>query len=982
MKFGQNQKSLKKVLLLSTAIVVTGFPLWYICPALAQDPWEEGPAYSANDMGGVGLVHNRTARFFDDGHFEFGTSFSNPQRKYYMTWQIMPRVETTFRYTDITNRPLQIPAIPQSERRFWSDLIGLHDRNSYLDRTFDVKVLLAKEGNIMPQLAFGLQDFLGTGIFSGEYLVASKRFGRFDFSLGLGWGQYAGRSSFGNPMDILGSNFKSRKNDFGKGGNFSVGQYFSGSKVGLFGGVEYSTQINGLSLKLEYDSDDPDVQIARGLRVMPGRFPVNVGAVYQPNSYFSINLGLLRGRAPVFGFALKTNFNDFGLPKKDPPAPVVIPRKMGRRDIVFAEKSVSEKQINGNWVGKIQQAVKSHKVAISFVAFEGGVAFIQVSSSFGTKEAVNDLSFISTLFSSLPRSINTLALTYSENNISKIRYHFRIAKNLKAGFLEIESMGLTLGAIQQKGLNTRVLLTVDQEEINLAGLVLLFESSEKISIKSNTNEMIIRPYQIKAQKQSEDIINRLKVAGVLPKNIQQRGQRLILEAPILQPNQITAHEAVSRIAEDWGVNSIQFKDNNYKFNRVNGLTLTDEEMSVLFQKVALEVGKQFTATYSLDIKGREAILYSVGTSWPQVPRFIGRTARVMANVLPPEIEVFTIVEIAGAIEVSRTSLIRSDIEKISSGTISPSELFNNTKFLKPKGGMTEANKGTKHQDIYPSFSWYAVPRLQQNIGDPNEGIYNADLDLAVGGSYSISPGLFVSVVARQKLMGDLDKIERVSDSVLPHVRSDIVKYLKSGDTTLSQIQLTYMKALSSDVYFRASGGIFEQMYGGVGAEVLYKPFDKPWAVGVDLAWVKKRGFNQFFSFQNYQILTGYASLYYDLPFWDMRAKVKAGRYLAGDRGVTIDLSRQFKSGVRVGAFSTFTNVSAADFGEGSFDKGFYIQFPMELFLQRSSREAATFAFKPITRDGGQSAAIGPELYSVVSGRGYREIKRTWGTIFN
>ena len=44
----------------------------------------------------------------------------------------------------------------------------------------------------MPQIAVGLSDFAGTGLFSGEYLVASKRYGSFDFSLGMGWGIYNG----------------------------------------------------------------------------------------------------------------------------------------------------------------------------------------------------------------------------------------------------------------------------------------------------------------------------------------------------------------------------------------------------------------------------------------------------------------------------------------------------------------------------------------------------------------------------------------------------------------------------------------------------------------------------------------------------------------------------------------------------------------------------------------------------------------------
>ena len=42
-------------------------------------------------------------------------------------------------------------------------------------------------------MAVGARDIGGTGLFDAEYLVASKAWGPFDFTLGLGWG-YLGTS--------------------------------------------------------------------------------------------------------------------------------------------------------------------------------------------------------------------------------------------------------------------------------------------------------------------------------------------------------------------------------------------------------------------------------------------------------------------------------------------------------------------------------------------------------------------------------------------------------------------------------------------------------------------------------------------------------------------------------------------------------------------------------------------------------------------
>jgi hypothetical protein len=109
----------------------------------------------------------------------------------------------------------------------------------------------------------------------------------------------------------------------------------------------------------------------------------------------------------------------------------------------------------------------------------------------------------------------------------------------------------------------------------------------------------------------------------------------------------------------------------------------------------------------------------------------------------------------------------------------------------------------------------------------------------------------------------------------------------------------------------------------------------------------------------------------------MHAKISAGSYLAGDRGFTFDISRRFKSGVRVGAFATFTNLSASDFGEGSFDKGFYITIPLELLLTRNSKQYQYFGFKPLTRDGGQRVGVGPSLYELTNGRTTQDYRRDW-----
>src|SRR5690606_6780030 len=112
------------------------------------------------------------------------------------------------------------------------------------------------ESQFMPQIAVGLQDVGGTGLFAGEYVVANKRFGDFDVSLGLGWGYLGQRDNVSNPFCEIADSMCERDDGFGRGGGkFEVDKWFRGSAA-VFGGVQYHTPIQGLSVMAEYEGNN------------------------------------------------------------------------------------------------------------------------------------------------------------------------------------------------------------------------------------------------------------------------------------------------------------------------------------------------------------------------------------------------------------------------------------------------------------------------------------------------------------------------------------------------------------------------------------------------------------------------------------------------------------------------------------------------------------------------------------------------------
>jgi hypothetical protein len=149
----------------------------------------------------------------------------------------------------------------------------------------------------------------------------------------------------------------------------------------------------------------------------------------------------------------------------------------------------------------------------------------------------------------------------------------------------------------------------------------------------------------------------------------------------------------------------------------------------------------------------------------------------------------------------------------------------------------------------------------------------------------------------------------------------------------------------------------------VQGEVLWRPVDRAYALGADLAWVKSRDYDQGFGFRNYETWTGHVSLYLDLPYRDLYAVLRAGRYLARDWGVTLELGRRFDSGIEIGGFATFTTASFEAFGEGSFDKGIYLRVPFDLF-GTPTPSRGTVTVRPLIRDGGQRLAVERPLWEV------------------
>ena len=373
---------------------------------------------------------------------------------------------------------------------------------------------------------------------------------------------------------------------------------------------------------------------------------------------------------------------------------------------------------------------------------------------------------------------------------------------------------------------------------------------------------------------------------------------------------------------------------------------------------------------ALDVSAHEAEIRFRNLRYRSFAQAVGRAARAMARVMPASVETFRLVPVSDGLALSATIIRRSDLEALEFAPLAVQGLAAVT-------GTADAGAPAETAVIapglYPDFSWSVAPYFDPAYFDPDQPV-RLDVGAAFRATWRPAPGWTVSGTVRHRLAGNV-KDGRASSSVLPHVRTDQVLYAQSA-TTLSDLFVSKQWKPASDLYARVTAGYLEYMYGGLSGELLWKPAGSRLALGVEANYVRQRGFEQRLAFRDYSILTGHASAYYAMDNGFV-GQVDVGRYLAGDYGATFGLDKTFDNGWSVGGFFTLTNVSARDFGEGSFDKGIRFRIPLSWFLGKPSRRTTGTMIRPIQRDGGQRLAVPGRLYPQVYHADRRELQRQW-----
>lgn len=351
---------------------------------------------------------------------------------------------------------------------------------------------------------------------------------------------------------------------------------------------------------------------------------------------------------------------------------------------------------------------------------------------------------------------------------------------------------------------------------------------------------------------------------------------------------------------------------------------------------------------------------------------IGRAARAMAATLPASVETFRIIPMVNGMPTTAVTINRSDLERLETKPNAAEALLALTTF-EDAAKYPVADPAPKS---YQKLSWNIGPYFRPSYFDPASPI-RLETGLRASAVYHFSPSFELAGSIRQPIVGNLAVQRPASNSVLPHVRTDYPLYDLNAKPGIEYLTATKFFRPGENLYARATVGYLEPMFAGVSGEVLWKNPNSRFAFGVEVNYVKQRDFNMLFGLQNYSVLTGHASLYADLGK-GYTAQLDVGRYLAGDVGATVSLDRTFENGWSIGAFATKTNVSAAQFGEGSFDKGIRVTLPLTWMTGEPSQSKYSTTLRPTTRDGGARLELRDRLYGKLKEDDAGSYSAQWG----
>ena len=320
------------------------------------------------------------------------------------------------------------------------------------------------------------------------------------------------------------------------------------------------------------------------------------------------------------------------------------------------------------------------------------------------------------------------------------------------------------------------------------------------------------------------------------------------------------------------------------------------------------------------------------------------------------------------------SVDRNDIAKAATGNGSAEEIWQHIAF------DSNAADAKNFEKIIPFLT------LRENFSlseDDNSLLHRTDIFATL--DHQLLTNFLSETSLRYNLFSNLDRIETSRTLPTEPVRSDI-PYYSDRKLAIDRLFLQGFKSFSTSWHASASMGYLEEVFAGYHGEILYRPWGKNWAAGIEASEVYKRDYltSLNLGLMDEARTTGHLNFYYEIPDTDMTVHASLGQYLGQDRGGTITLADNFADGAKLEAFFTATNKSDTDIYGASANYSSGLKFSLPLGSLKYIPEGSSIDINavPVGRDAGQKLDVAHPLYDMTEKLSYRHLTRNWGDVTN
>lgn len=355
---------------------------------------------------------------------------------------------------------------------------------------------------------------------------------------------------------------------------------------------------------------------------------------------------------------------------------------------------------------------------------------------------------------------------------------------------------------------------------------------------------------------------------------------------------------------------------------------------------------------------------------------IGRAARHLAASAGPEIETITIIPVISGVRGKVVTFSRRDLEQaIARDQGSPEEIWQDISFADDNRSITQKN-GTRKFKL--------IPELSFSLGE-EETTHLYRTALSVEETKEWRYGFRSGSSLKFNMADNLHRLQKYKTINLDSVRGDADAFTYNR-VNVDRAYASWMHTILPDTHVALTAGYLEEMYAGYGGEILYRPFDSPFAIGAEGWSVYKRDGTSFMALgiAPEARFTGHVNMFYDIPGTDITAFAKAGQFIGGDVGVTGGAQMQLASGMKAKAYVTATDSDDKDVfgGDRNLQAGFQLAIPLGNLKYIPQGSEARVNIAPIGRDDGGLIDKPLSLYDVIEPVTYRHLGRSWQEVLN